>query len=197
MISEDSAGHSREIQSENFTLAIGEFTYGASNIDIRSWGGVGTHLAIGKFCSIAKNLTVYLGGNHRTDWVTTYPFGYIYNIEFGGEPSPATIYSNGNVSILNDVWIGENVTIMSGVTIGSGSVIAANSHVVRDVGPYEVWGGNPARQIRMRFAEDQIVMLLRLRWWDLPKEEIKSVVTNLQMKPNMETLTGLVHKFGR
>ena len=89
-------------------------------------------LIVGNFCSIADNVVIYLGGNHRTDWVTTYPFGYIYkNIfnNFYGIGHPST---KGNVIIGNDVWIGGNVTIMSGITIGD-AVIANNSHIVKNI----------------------------------------------------------------
>ena len=194
---DDSADHQRKISEEDFSIQVGAFTYGISNLEIRSWGGTGTHLLIGKFCSIAKNLTVFLGGNHRTDWITTYPFGYIYNVEFGGVPDPETIYSNGDVSIKNDVWIGENVTIMSDVSIGNGAVIATGSVVTRDVNDYEIVGGNPAKQIRMRFTEDEVVMLLRLKWWDLPEEEVKAVVKNLQMEPSGSNPSSLLQRFAR
>ena len=111
-------------------------------------GGIGTDLVIGKFCSVASNVTIFLGGNHRTDWVTTYPFGYIYNQEFGGEPSSETIYSNGNVLIGNDVWIGMNCIILKGVKIGDGSIIAAGSVVIDHVDAASVYAGNPAKKIK-------------------------------------------------
>jgi acetyltransferase-like isoleucine patch superfamily enzyme len=187
----------RNISEENFSIQVGAFSYGVSNLQIKSWGGKGTHLSIGKFCSIAQNVTVFLGGNHRTDWITTYPFGYIYNVEFGGVPDAETIYSNGDVSIKNDVWIGENVTIMSGVSIGNGAVLATGSVITRDVSDYEIVGGNPAKQIRMRFMEDQVAMLLRLKWWDLPEEDVKAVVGSLQMDPSDSNLTNLLLRFTR
>jgi acetyltransferase-like isoleucine patch superfamily enzyme len=90
-------------------------------------------LTVGNFCSIGNSVNIYLGGNHRTDWVTTYPFGHILQEKFdafNGKGHPAT---KGDVVIGNDVWIGDNVTIMSGVTIGDGAVIANNSHVVKNV----------------------------------------------------------------
>jgi acetyltransferase-like isoleucine patch superfamily enzyme len=129
---------------------------------------------IGNFCSIAGNLTVFLGGNHRTDWVTTYPFGHISRKKFpnyNGERHPGT---KGDVTIGNDVWIGANVTIMSGVTIGDGAVIAANSHVVKDIQPYSITGGNPAKHIKFRFTQEQIQKLLRIAWWNWDDEKINT-----------------------
>ena len=193
----DTALVQRYFEFDNFSLEIGAYSYGSSSMDIKSWGGEETKLSIGKFCSIGKNLTVFLGGNHRTDWITTYPFGYTYNIEFGGIPDVETIYSNGDVSIKNDVWIGENVTIMSGVSIGNGAVIATGAVVTRDVNDYEIVGGNPARQIRMRFLEDEVVMLLRLKWWDLPEEDVKAAVKSLQMEPSRSNLSSLLRRFAR
>jgi acetyltransferase-like isoleucine patch superfamily enzyme len=152
----------------------GEHTYIGGNFNVFSWGE-GTTLTIGNFCSLAANITVYLGGNHRTDWVTTYPFGHVNkdNFPYDGKGHPAT---NGNVIIGNDVWIGNNVNIMSGITIGDGAVIATNSHVVKDVPPYTIVGGNPARIIRKRFTEEQIDKLLKIRWWDWSIEKINEKV---------------------
>jgi acetyltransferase-like isoleucine patch superfamily enzyme len=129
------------------------------------WGSEHAKLTVGNFCSIADNLNVYLGGNHRTDWVTTYPFGHIHqNIfnSFNGTGHPTT---KGHVIIGNDVWIGNNVTIMSGVVIGDGAVIANNSHVVKNVEPYSLVGGNPAKLIKYRFTREQIEKLLEIKWW--------------------------------
>lgn len=158
-------------------------------------GGIGTDLVIGKFCSVASNVTIFLGGNHRTDWVTTYPFGYIYNQEFGGEPSSETIYSNGNVLIGNDVWIGQNVIIMSGVTIGNGACVAAGSVVTRDVKDFEIVGGNPARVIRARFGEDVVSILGNLKWWDLPIETVRTILPILQDSPSVPKLEAILRKF--
>jgi acetyltransferase-like isoleucine patch superfamily enzyme len=152
-------------------MSIGKYTYGDHNLSIH-YSDSGAKLIIGNFCSIAGNINIYLGGNHRTDWVTTYPFGHInqhiFN-NFNGEGHPAT---KGDVIIGNDGWIAQNVTIMSGVTIGDGAIIANNSHVVKNVEPYSIVGGNPAKLIRYRFTTEQIKKLLEIKWWDWDDEKI-------------------------
>ena len=150
-------------------MKVGKYTYGKPIIH---WGEGDSKLVVGKFCLIASNCNVYLGGNHRTDWVTTYPFGHIHkNIfnDFNGEGHPST---KGDVIIGNDVWIGSNVTIMSGVTIGDGVVIANNSHVVKNVESYSLIGGNPAKVIKKRFTEEQIDKLLEIKWWNWDDSKI-------------------------
>jgi len=143
-------------------MSYGKYTYGTPII---FWSNNNAKLVVGNFCSIAGEVKIYLGGNHRTDWVTTYPFGHMHhNIfnNFDGIGHPAT---KGDVIIGNDVWIGQNVTIMSGITIGDGVVIANNSHVVKNVEPYSLVGGNPAKLIKYRFTQEQIEKLLEIKWW--------------------------------
>ena len=130
-------------------------------------------LRIGSFCSIGPGLIVFLGGNHRTELVSTFPFGNTPGGDFFKKQNKELIKSNGDVSIGNDVWIAERVTIMSGITIGDGAVIAANSHVVKDVEPYSIVGGNPARHIKYRFSQEQIEKLLKIKWWDWDDEKIQ------------------------
>ena len=132
-------------------------------------------LRVGAFCSFAGGIKIYLGMNHRVDFATTYPFGHIHQDVFGSEKNghPAT---RGDVTIGNDVWVADNVTIMSGVTVGDGAVIAANSHVVKDVEPYSIVGGNPAKFIKYRFSKEVIDSLLELKWWDLPIHIIQKIV---------------------
>jgi len=150
----------------------GKHTYGSINV---SWGNSGAHVSIGSYCSIAGNVRAYLGGNHRTDWVTTYPFGHV--TRHGVQPVVGHPSTKGDVIIGNDVWIGDNVTIMSGVTIGNGAVIAANSHVVRSVEPYTIVGGNPAKHIKYRFTPEQIDALLAIKWWEWDDEKVNAHVT--------------------
>jgi acetyltransferase-like isoleucine patch superfamily enzyme len=152
-------------------MIVGKHTYGAEGIIIHSWGEP-NNLIIGNFASIAGNIKVYLGGNHRTDWVTTYPFGHINNNTFNHFSGSGHPVSKGDIIIGNDVWIGDNVVIMSGVTIGDGAVIANNSHVVKNVEPYTIVGGNPAKTIRYRFTPTQIEELLKIKWWNWDDEKI-------------------------
>ncbi len=162
-------------KDKNFV--IGEFTYGKPNVLFEN---VEANLHIGKFTSIANNVTIFLGGNHKTDWISTYPFNCIPDKEFSefnyleGHPS-----TKGDVAIGNDVWIGTNATILSGVNIGDGAVIGTNSVVSKDIGPYEIWVGNPAKFIRKRFTDEQINELLKLKWWNWTLEEIKKNIPQL------------------
>lgn len=161
-------------QNQNRIRNVGKHTYGHHNIEIYYWGE-GTWLDIGSFCSISGHITVYLGGNHRIDWATTYPFGHInQNIfnNFNGKGHPQT---KGDVKIGNDVWIGTSVTIMSGVTIGDGAVLANNSVITKDVEPYSIVGGNPFKLIKKRFDEETINQLLELKWWELDDSYINQM----------------------
>lgn len=159
---------------ENDNIHIGEYTYGDPHIFI---GGNKYHVYIGKFCSIADGVKIIIGGEHRTDWITTYPFGYVID-DF--HPNPGHPAAKGDIHIGNDVWIGMGSTILSGVTIGDGSVIGAESLISKDVGDYEIVAGNPARHIRYRFSQDQIKALKRIRWWDWPIEKIREFVPLLE-----------------
>jgi acetyltransferase-like isoleucine patch superfamily enzyme len=155
---------------------IGDFTYGLPNI--MAWGE-GYKFHIGRYCSIAAGVSIFLGGNHRTDWVTTYPFSAINDtwpeaVGIVGHP-----HSRGDVVIGNDVWLGAQSTIMSGVKIGDGAVVAAHAVVTKDVAPYAIVGGNPARLIRYRFGEATIQGLLKVRWWDWSEEAVRRIVPYL------------------
>lgn len=153
---------------------IGAHTYGAPKV--YRWGGDGG-LEIGAYTSIANGVEILLGGNHRTDWVTTYPFNAIRKSARHIVGHPTT---RGDVRIGSDVWLAQRATIVSGVTIGDGAVVAANAVVTRDVAPYAIVGGNPAGLIRRRFPEAQIAALLRIRWWDWPDEKVNACIDQLQ-----------------
>lgn len=138
----------------------------------------GDRLIIGKFCSIASGATFIMGpANHRTSSVTTYPFHV-----FGGAWSERTpphlseLPFKGDIVVGNDVWIGRESVIMPGVKIGDGAIVAAYAVVTRDVPPYGVVGGNPARLLKMRFDEEMIGLLLRLRWWDFEADALLEIL---------------------
>lgn len=153
--------------------SIGRGTYGAPSI--RSLGE-GSTLKMGSFCSISSGVQIFLGGEHRTDWVTTYPFNIMWKAGHMIKGHPGT---KGDVIIGNDVWIGAEAIILSGVTIGDGAAIAARSVVTRDIPPYTIAGGNPARMIRKRFDENTIQRLLSVRWWDWDDALIESYLPML------------------
>ena len=153
--------------------SIGKHTYGHNNIQVVKW--FKGNASAGSFCSIGANVKIFLDGNHRTDFVTTFPFGHTSKDTFKTDIVENPV-SKGDVVIGNDVWIATNVTIMSGVKIGDGAVIANNSHVVKDVEPYSIVGGNPAKLIRYRFTRDQIDNLLKIKWWEWPDEKINRYI---------------------
>lgn len=155
---------------------IGEFTYGEPVV--MQWDD-STRLHIGKYCSIASGVTILLGGNHRTDWVTTYPFNVLsaaFPRAHGIVGHPAT---KGDIVIGNDVWIGHGATILSGVHIGDGAVVGAHAVVATDVEPYTIVVGNPAKTVRKRFDEDTICALLNIQWWNWSPEKINQEVDYL------------------
>lgn len=123
-------------------------------------------LRIGCYCSIASGVVFLMGGNHthRRDYITVYPFK---------GTSKRTYQSKGDTLIGNDVWIGMESLIMPGVTIGDGAIVAARSVVTKDVPPYTIVGGSPAKPIRRRFSQSEIEILERIRWWEWSKDEIE------------------------
>jgi acetyltransferase-like isoleucine patch superfamily enzyme len=150
---------------------IGEHTYGHPTGSPRVVHfGEGAKLRIGKFCSFAENVTILLGGNHRTDWVTTYPFSALFESARGISGHPM---SKGDINIGHDVWIGSGATILSGVSVGNGAVVGAGAVITKDVPPYCIAAGNPARVVKKRFADDLIEGLNEIAWWDWPIEKIE------------------------
>lgn len=135
------------------------------------------HVHMGSFVSIGVDVVMMDGGSHRTDWVTTFPLRAALGLPGAYEDGHPRL--KGDIVIGNDVWIGRGARVLSGVTIGDGAVVAAYSVVTKDVAPYSVVGGNPAREIRKRFSEAQIAELLAIAWWDWPMEKILSCVNEL------------------
>lgn len=142
----------------------------------------GDRLKIGKFCSIACGAKfLFNSANHALGSLSTYTFPIFYE-EWGlDRRSVADAWDNkGDIVVGNDAWIGYEAVILSGVTIGDGAVIGARAVVTKDVPPYTIMGGVPARPIRRRFDEATVETLLRLRWWDWPKEKIARNLVAIQ-----------------
>ena len=152
---------------------IGPGTYGLPTIHSYPHDA---NLKIGAYCSIAADVSIFLGGNHHSEWVTTYPLGALWP-EHAHPDHPC---SRGDVVIGSDVWIGREAVIMSGVTISDGAVIGAHALVAKDVPPYAIVVGNPARVLRTRFAPDVVERLLAIRWWDWPDDRIRRAAGLLQ-----------------
>lgn len=164
-------------QAEKFGFSIGDHTYGAPKL---RFPATGAKLKIGKYCSIADHVEIFLGGNHRLDFATTYPFGALKNLWPGAADLPDPATSRGSVTIGNDVWIGSGATILSGVTIGDGAAIGARAVVTRDVAPYAIVAGNPATFVRTRFSPQIVAQMLDIAWWDLPDDSVSKLARYLQ-----------------
>ncbi len=157
---------------------IGVGTYGMP--EVHDWNE-GSTLRIGSYSSIAGNVQIYLGGHHRIDWVSCFPFpAFVEEAahipDYGG--------TRGDVLIGSDVWLCSNSIVLSGVSIGHGAVVANGSVVSRDVAPYSVVAGNPAQHLRWRFPEEQRQALLASAWWDWPESEVRAV-THLLCSPDI------------
>ena len=177
-------GYDKEIYVKptlrNPNIIVGDFTYIAS-ADFEShvthlydWNG--DRLIIGKFCQIAAGVEFVMNGaNHQMNAVSTFPF---YTLEGWNMQAPAKndLPLKGDTVIDNDVWIGQNAVILPGVHIASGAIIGANAVVGSNVPPYTIVAGNPARQIRKRFDDELVSLLLEWKWWDKPIEEINRLI---------------------
>lgn len=134
-------------------------------------------LIIGSFCSIGTGAAFIMAGNqgHRNDWISTFPFFWMPEVA-AFEGARNGFLPAGDTVIGNDVWIGSEAIVMPGVTIGHGAVIGTRALVARDVEPYTIVGGNPAKPIRKRFDERQIAMLLEMQWWDWPEDRLRGAM---------------------
>ncbi len=160
-------------------LEIGRESY-IHDHKIRNPSGALTKITIGKFCCIATGLSI-IGYDHHSEWAAMYPFlddGHRANwpgttgMPYPQSPEFGSNKSRGNIQIGNDVWIGSDVKLFKGITVGDGAVIGACSLVNKSVEPYTIVAGIPARPIRKRFSDEEIRLLQKVRWWDLPESLI-------------------------
>jgi virginiamycin A acetyltransferase len=178
------AGYDKEIYVKptlkNPNIIVGDFTYIADSefeshvTHLYPWNN--DKLVIGKFCQIAAGVEFVMNGaNHQMNAVSTFPFYTLAGWDMKA-PAPEDMPLKGDTVIGNDVWIGQNATILPGVHIGDGAIIGANSVVGSDVEPYTIVAGNPAQFIRNRFDDELTNLMLEWRWWDKPIEEINSLI---------------------
>ena len=174
---------------KNPNIIIGDYTYYNCENNPESfekdcvlyhYEEFGDKLIIGKFCSIGENVRFIMdAANHNLSAITTYPFTAIMQEESGiNKEHLAELPNKGDTIVGNDVWIGQNVTIMPGVHIGDGAVIGANSVVAKNVQPYTIVAGNPIKEIRKRFSNDEINILLEIEWWNW---DIDKIINNLDI----------------
>lgn len=171
-----SPGPRRYLMTENPQFSafnIGAKSYGRPTV---LFSGSGSTLRVGKFVSIAEGVVILLGGEHRIDWITTYPLNEYFPEWAAIEGHPAT---KGDVVIGNDVWIGREALILSGVAIGDGAVVGSKAVVTKDVMPYSIVAGNPARHIRFRFDDETISELISIAWWNWPDKTVQEAVPYL------------------
>lgn len=175
---------------KNPNILVGDYTYYDDFEDVHNFEKnvkyhfdfVGDKLIIGKFCQIASGVTFIMNGaNHLQDSVSTFPFA-IFGDDWKDAMEGKSYPTKGDTEIGNDVWIGFDATIMPGVKIGDGAIIGSKSVVTKDVEPYSIVGGNPARLIRKRFSEQRIEELMEMKWWDWPVDEITANLGNLTGK---------------
>jgi len=165
---------------KNKNIIVGDFTYFA-DADFEScvthhYEFYGDKLIIGKFCQIAKGVEFIMNGsNHQMNAVSTFPF-YIFEGWEQDVPPLEKLTNKGDTVVGNDVWIGQNSTILPGVNIGDGAIVGANSVIGSNVLPYTIVAGNPAKPIRKRFDDEFIDIMLKLKWWDLSIEEINKLI---------------------
>lgn len=172
-------------------VEAGEYTYGIPKIfryvpDIK--------VRIGKFCSIATNVQMILGGQHHSEYFTQYGFSDLALKDFPSIKSYSDKEAK-DIEIGNDVWIGQNAVIMSGVKIGDGAIIGTNALVTKDVPAYAVYGGVPARFIKMRFDDETIAKLKELDIWNRPIEEIKQIIPDM-LTTDIDVLYNKYAKWG-
>ena len=161
-------GYNKIGKNTSFQGSMGRCSYIGNNCLI--------YANIGRYCSIAANVNVVLGKHPSRDWISTHPAFFSTLCQCGKTYVDSNLFdeSTGDVTIGNDVWIGFGATIMGGVNIGDGAIVAAGSVVTKDVPPYAIVGGVPAKIIRYRFSDSEIDKLLKIKWWDKDEKWISN-----------------------
>lgn len=189
---------------KNKNIIVGVFSY-FSDVDFEKhvthhYDFIGDKLIIGKFCQIGKGVEFVMNGaNHKMDCISTYPF-YIMSSWNQNAPKLSELPIKGDTIVGNDVWIGQNCTILPGVHIGDGAIIGLNSTVASDIPPYSIAVGNPARVIKKRFNKEIIDILLKLKWWDKNTEDIQKIIpllTSSSFKNNKNQIKKILNKFNK
>ena len=157
------------------TLVMGNMSYYAPNV-VKYKGDSG-RVIIGNFASVAPDADFYVGGLHRVEWVSLY--GLRAMLELPGAYEDGFTHGRGDIVVGSDTWVTNGCTVMSGVTIGDGAVVGTKAVVAKDVRPYAIVVGNPAKEIGRRFSDAQVEALLRIKWWDWPTELVKERVDAL------------------
>lgn len=164
-------GDESRFHFDNPDIEIGEFTYGLPDIFVYD---PGVKVKIGKYCSIAKDVRILLGGNHPTVMASQFPFQKRKDIFTNAYNSE--IDRTADIRIGNDVWLGRGALVLAGVTIGDGAIVGAGAVVSKDIPPYSVAVGCPIKIIRKRMTDEQIEKMLQLKWWNLRPEDINILI---------------------
>jgi virginiamycin A acetyltransferase len=162
-------------------IIVGDYTYfddpknGPENFEVQNvlynYDFTKVQLIFGKFCAIAAETRFIMTGDHKLDGFSTYPFP-IFKSGWEEVYNVAELPTKGDIIVGNDVWFGYDSLVKGGVTIGDGAIIASRAVVVKDVPPYSIVAGNPAKVVKMRFEKEMIERLLKLAWWDWSIEKI-------------------------
>lgn len=161
------------------TLVMGRHTYAAPRV--WKFKGDTNKVVIGNFCSVAPDADFYVGGLHPLHWVSCYGIREMFDLPGAyGEEMP---WSKGDINVGSDCWVTNKTTVLSGITIGHGAVVGTQAVVTKDVAPYHIVAGNPARVVGQRFTDEQIAALLDIAWWEWPDERIIAEVDWLNGRP--------------
>ena len=153
-------------------VQVGRFTYFHESVRFLTWVS-GEKIVVGDFCSVADGAMICVGGNHRTELVSTFPFDNILL----HKPNPTRTYKTTRDTLIgNDVWIAARACVLGGAHIGDGAVVSTGAVVSGDVPPYAIMAGNPAQVVRYRFSKTTVERLQRLKWWDWPNDKIRANV---------------------